>query len=210
MVATTDCGCIGATCRCDGSASDGDISAGRIIATADCRSPISTSCVYCSAFDRDSPAGSPAVTAAAYGRAILSACSVYGWRPLYHDIAAAKTEAAADAGAAAVATGVERTGAFYGESATRRDVDARIAVRKSIDRVLAFEDNGGVALTGQTRPLAIAIRAVDGHVAERNRSAIIDFNFLVAIERSLDSCVIANHYAVGNVSQIPDARRPCA
>lgn len=181
MVATTDCGCIGATCRCDGSASDGDISAGRIIATADCRSPISTSCVYCSAFDRDSPAGSPAVTAAAYGRAILSACSVYGWRPLYHDIAAAKTEAAADAGAAAVATGVERTGAFYGESATRRDVDARLAARYAIDRVLAFEDDRGTAFAGKTRTLGAVARKIDSCVSERNRTAVIDAQFLALL-----------------------------
>ena len=103
---------------------------------------------------------------------------------LYDDVAAADIIAAADARTRAVTAGSERAAALNGECMARGHVDAGIVEIESPHSVRTLENDGGVAVASNARPIVTGVHTIDGHVFERHGGTVGDGNLYVLAERT--------------------------
>ena len=215
----------------DGAAADRDGAAGTFKAAADACSVVSAGCGHGTAADRDVAAGILIAGADAHlagrgdGAAVdrdvaagrtngsADACRTGSARRVDDaafddDIAAAAVPVRADPCGVAVGTCGKSSFALDGQRFAFGHVNTRKVFKEALDAVLAFQNDGGVAETGNARPfVAIVIFAVDSYVFERDGRAVGDSNLVVVRKRAGDRLTVINYDVGSNLRKIDNGDR---
>ncbi len=199
-----------ATCSCHAgdTGCDGDVAAGRIIASrSDAGSILATRSIDRAAADGDGVARSRASRADAGSNIATRGCDVAA---LDDDVTAGNLISAAYAAAFSIAAGRELAcagrAALDGECLVLWHVNAGISRMESLHRVLAAvgQDDGGVALAGEAGVFTITPGAVciDARAVERHRGAVGNRNLHVCAECARQRRSVLNGRSSSHLRQV--------